>query len=302
MNIYISISERGVLVLQVKQEFKDLIPPLAPDERFELEESLLKYGCRDAIVSWNDFVIDGHNRYEICSQYGIDFRVEDMSFDFDNEDEVKQWIIRNQFARRNIDKYQRSVLALQLKDLIAGKAKENISIAVSESNKNRSNPSSANLPNLEIKPIDTREEIAKIAGVSGRTIDKVETIEKEAPEPVRQAARNNVISINKAHEITKAVKELPEDQRADEATRLMNDRTRERNKEIDRRHSLAQGFAKFVEGAGAFVASEEKLLCYLEFSPKEVVDDLVENCDLGIATLQSIKAMYSNLKKPRAVK
>lgn len=301
-------------MLSVKQEFRDLIPPLSGDERRDLEESIILYGCRDAIVVWRGFIIDGHNRFEICERNGILFQTLDMTEDFETEDEVKQWIIRNQFARRNIDKYQRSVLALQLKEMIAGRAKENQiasggdrksetakSVLMNSSKPLKDSPVQMS-PQIQSERVNTRAEIAKLAGVSEQTIDRVEAIETEAPELIKQAARDNVVSINKAYEITKAVQDLPKEEQIDEATRLMNERTRAADREIDRRHNLAKSFAHAVEGIGSYRVREEDLQCYLEYSPQMVIDDLVRNCDRGIANLQEIKAMYTSLRRPRAVK
>jgi phage N-6-adenine-methyltransferase len=52
-------------------------------------------------------------------------------------------------------------------------------------------------------PIETRQELAKVAGVSHDTIAKVERIEKEAPEPIVQASRRGDISVNAAYQVTK---------------------------------------------------------------------------------------------------
>jgi hypothetical protein len=38
---------------------------------------------------------------------------------------VKEWMILNQFGRRNLSNYQRSVLALELEEVFTKKAKEN---------------------------------------------------------------------------------------------------------------------------------------------------------------------------------
>ena len=46
--------------------------------------------------------------------------------------------------------------------------------------------------------IDTKKELAKVAGVSHDTIAKVETIEHKAPEPVIMASRKGDISVNSA--------------------------------------------------------------------------------------------------------
>ena len=36
---------------------------------------------RDAIVSWNSTIIDGHNRYEICKKHNIEFQTFEKKFE-----------------------------------------------------------------------------------------------------------------------------------------------------------------------------------------------------------------------------
>ena len=50
----------------------------------------------------------------------------------------------------------------------------------------------------EQKPIDTRQEIAKAAGVSHDTIAKVEKIEQQAAPEIKAALKSGDLSINQA--------------------------------------------------------------------------------------------------------
>ena len=86
--------------LQINPEFQNLIPPLTEDEYQTLENSIIEEGCRDALVIWNDTIIDGHNRYEICQKNNMEFQT--IAYDFDSEKDVKVWIIDNQKGRRNL--------------------------------------------------------------------------------------------------------------------------------------------------------------------------------------------------------
>ena len=79
--------------MKIDAEFQSLIPPLTYEEKKMLEESILSEGCRDAIVVWNDTIIDGHNRYEICTKYNIPF--ETVNRDFDSRNDAIEWIIKN---------------------------------------------------------------------------------------------------------------------------------------------------------------------------------------------------------------
>ena len=64
----------------IDKEFKNLIPPLRNEEYTNLEESLLSEGCREPITLWNDTIVDGHNRYEICTRLNIPFRIVHKGF------------------------------------------------------------------------------------------------------------------------------------------------------------------------------------------------------------------------------
>lgn len=178
--------------MQIKKEFKDLIPPLSQEEFKQLEENCLKEGIRDAIVTWQGFIIDGHNRYEIAQRHGLEYKTIEKAFETEND--VIEWMIRNQFGRRNLNNYQRSILALQLEDVFRIKAKEKEHIRKTTMQNS-----------AESKEISTRKELAKIADVSHDTIMRVKAIEAKAPEEVKEKLRTGDISINQAFtEIKKA--------------------------------------------------------------------------------------------------
>lgn len=177
--------------ITIDKEFKSLIPPLTADEYAGLEESILNEGCRDALVVWNGLLVDGHNRYEICTKHNTPYST--VERDFTDRNEAIEWIIKNQFGRRNLPLYERARLALRLKPIIAERAKEN----------QRGGQGGVLLSqkSVEAKPVDTQKEIAKAAGVSHDTIAKVERIEKQAPKPVINASRSGAISINTAYQV-----------------------------------------------------------------------------------------------------
>jgi len=169
--------------MKIDQEFKSLIPLLQLDEYNLLEESIKNEGCRDPLLVWQDVLIDGHNRYDICMANKISFGTKELRFKDKNE--VKIWIIKNQFGRRNLSNYDRSLLALQLEDLFKSKAKENLSLAGQ---------------GLQISAkVNTREELAQTANVSHDTISRVQTIEQKATPEVKEKLRKQKISINKAY-------------------------------------------------------------------------------------------------------
>jgi len=90
----------------IDEEFECLLPALDKETYARLEGNLLLHGCRDAIVLWNGIIIDGHNRYVICTKNGIPFNTIDM--EFGNRDEALIWIINTQVSRRNLTPIQMS--------------------------------------------------------------------------------------------------------------------------------------------------------------------------------------------------
>jgi len=173
-------------MIQVKDEFKKLIPPLSIDEHTQLTLNICKEGIREPLILWNNYIIDGHNRFEIAKQFNLEYKT--ISKDFESEDEAKEWMILNQFGRRNLSAYQRSVLALELEDVFSIKAKENQGLRTDIS---------AKLP--KSKPIDTRKELSKVAQVGERTLGMVKKIQEKAPQEIKTKLSTGEISINAAY-------------------------------------------------------------------------------------------------------
>jgi phage N-6-adenine-methyltransferase len=187
--------------LRTDPEFKSLIPPLSPEEYSDLEGLLLDEGCKVAITVWNGVIAEGHNRYEICTKHGISFQIDHERLTNKNRDDVKLWIIKNQFGRRNLSDYQRAQLALQSKYLIAARAKENLKTAEPGVR------GGSGCQNSD-KAIDTKKELATLAGVSHDTINKVEKIEKAASPELKDLVKNGEISINAAATVIKVQEKI----------------------------------------------------------------------------------------------
>lgn len=179
----------------VNKELRDIIPPLSEEEFEQLEKNVVAEGIRDPLVVWrqpdgHDMLIDGHNRFFISTHHaGIPFKTVNM--DFADMDEAKRWIILNQFGRRNLSAYDRSVLALKLKPIIAEKAKEN-----------QANHTEQGYQKSD-KPVTTVKELAKVAGVSHDTIHKVETIQNSGDQKLINDVRSGETTINRAYQAIK---------------------------------------------------------------------------------------------------
>ena len=174
--------------MKIKEEFKNLIPALSVEEFKQLEENCLAEGIRDAIITWHGYIIDGHNRYEIATNHKLKY--ESIEKSFDSEDDVKEWMIHNQFGRRNLSNYQRSVLALELESVFSARAKE------------KQKEAGGAVRQISDKAvIDTKKEVAKVANVSHDTIAKVKVIQATATPEVKAKLNAGTMSINEAYKI-----------------------------------------------------------------------------------------------------
>ncbi len=99
------------LILEVDPEFRDLIPPPSPAELATLEASIIAAGRANVpIDTWRGVIVDGHNRYAICTAAGLPFETREV--EFASRDEAKAWIFENQIGRRNLTPDQVVMLAV----------------------------------------------------------------------------------------------------------------------------------------------------------------------------------------------
>lgn len=110
----------------VLDQLQNLIPPPTDDELAQLEQNIRKHGVKDPLTIWETtlaiaglhsagatdaavyVLVDGHNRYRLCQQYGLDYRINLVQFG--SLAEVKDYMIEYQLGRRNLTTEQTSYL------------------------------------------------------------------------------------------------------------------------------------------------------------------------------------------------
>ena len=98
--------------LLIDPEFLGLIPPMQRKEYIQLEMNIREDGCRDPIVVWEQTIVDGHNRYQICHKNKIPFKI--VHKEFESREDAKAWICANQLGRRNITpEYRKYLIGMQ---------------------------------------------------------------------------------------------------------------------------------------------------------------------------------------------
>ncbi len=181
----------------VNEELKAYIEPLTPDEHDALERSILTEGCRDALVLWGDVLVDGHNRYGICQKHGLPFQTV-QNPRFQSMEDVHLWMIDQHLGRRSVSDFQRGVLALRKREIMAErKARAATATETAEATPAADVPAAAAaLPAPD--PLSSREAIAKAARLSSSQVVMIEKIQKQAAPELVAAVKSGTISINAA--------------------------------------------------------------------------------------------------------
>jgi site-specific DNA-methyltransferase (adenine-specific) len=193
--------------MKILQELESLIPPLSNEEFKQLERNILEEGIREPLITWNGILIDGHNRYRIAQEHDMNY--ETLEKEFENINRVKEWMIHNQFGRRNLSNYQRSVLALHLDSVFKERAKEKMKLSEGKGIQKSED--------LKEPEFIVMKEIGKVANVSHDTIAKVKKIEANATPEVKAKLNTGTMSINEAY------KEIKKEEKIEETRKEKNE-------------------------------------------------------------------------------
>ncbi len=173
----------------ILEELQSLIPPLLEDEFKQLENNILEHGCQSPLQLWQVnkktlnlpytqedelayVLIDGHNRFNICSNHNLPFEIYQLSFN--SLKDAKDYMINLQLGRRNLNPTQIAYFrGLRYNNEKADKT-ENLSkgqnVLSEESNKIIADNSSKgqNVPS----GISTAERLAEEYKVNAKTIKR----------------------------------------------------------------------------------------------------------------------------------
>ena len=189
-------------MLEIKEEFKKLIPALTAEEFKQLEANCLEEGIREKIITWNGVIIDGHNRYEIATRWNLDYQTESKRFE--TSDDVKIWMIDNQEGRRNLTDGWKYKLKNTKKEILIKKGKEK---QLKTLKQGLDSPVLSTIDKTETH--NTRQIIADELGWSTGKTAMADIVFKKATPELEEKVLNNEVTINQAYqEIKKEEKKV----------------------------------------------------------------------------------------------
>jgi len=193
--------------LNINPVFRDLIQSLTADEFKQLEDNVLAEGIRDAIVVWNDTIVDGHNRYQLAQKHSLQFDLHEV--DFNSQDEAVLWIIDNQLGRRNLTDFVKLELQQKRADVLYEQGRNVMSVGAI--NRGFAGNQHTKVDGLSIidKPSrtepahNTQKEIADSLNWSTGKVAQGQYVIKHAPEEVKEKLRAGELSMNEAYKAIK---------------------------------------------------------------------------------------------------
>ena len=193
---------KELIKLKIDPELKDLLPPLTEEEFKQLEKNIITNGYDDnfPIITWNDFIVDGHNRYEICLKHGIEFIHRYISYA--TKEEVMSWMIDTQMGRRNLTPIQRIAVAERYRSKIQKIANDNKIVAGNIYGIGKEKLLSERTEPI-LNPVNTRKEVAKVANVGSGTLARYDVVMKSDDEEIKQKMLKEEIPITAAYDLLK---------------------------------------------------------------------------------------------------
>lgn len=267
--------------LKIDPELRDLLPPLTDEEYKQLEKNITENGFDKnfPIMEWHGYIVDGHNRYDICKKHDItDYVVGTLAYE--TKEEVMEWMLDIQLGRRNLSPIQRIAIAEKYRSIYEKQARENQLSGLKQ------NQNETVLPNsVKRESIDTTKKLAEVANVGKETYRMGKKILDSDNEEVKEKVLSGEMSINagynKIKETTKqkeninnehattplssTQKEMQKPKISEEVKQICEDLKTERSKEyldsiwdykIDIIECMNAGFDRFYDG---FVSTLEDM-------------------------------------------
>lgn len=271
----------------IDKEFESLIPPLSAEEFQQLEENCVKEGIRDALITWNGILIDGHNRFKIAAKHGLHWNEKRM--EFADRDAVIAWICNNQLGRRNLHVLDREALMAKKREALERQAKQR-----------QGTRTDLNIREKFPRSERPRDIIGKELGVSGRQVDKLHEINEKATPQTKQLVREGKLSINQAynsvHEkrpdpVKQARKEREEfkEKKQESVVSFKDVQINKINQDIIEK-DLYQKMLKLIGDIEAFgmLTKKSELQTMLNAQTREERERIRKKCTMCIMILQNI--------------
>lgn len=193
--------------LKINLRFEKFSPKKKPDEIEELKNSLKKKGyVGSPILTWHGFIVDGHNRYKMCQELGIEIdlekNVEELELgDFAEEIDAMDWMLTHQLSSKNLSPGEKLAMMDEFKEEVRiENEKKRLSTLKQNQTANRSLQLEASDENNRDRSLNTDRQTAQKAGVGVGTVARYNKVMNSNEEDLKEKVKTGQVTVNKAYE------------------------------------------------------------------------------------------------------
>lgn len=193
--------------LKINPRFEKFSPKKKLDEIEELKNSLKKKGyVGSPILTWHGFIVDGHNRYKMCKELGIEIdlekNVEELELgDFAEEIDAMDWMLTHQLSSKNLSPGEKLAMMDEFKEEVRlENEKKRLSTLKQNQTSNRSLQLEASDENNRNRSLNTDRQTAQKAGVGVGTVARYNKVMNSNDEELKEKVKTGQVTVNKAYE------------------------------------------------------------------------------------------------------
>jgi ParB-like chromosome segregation protein Spo0J len=166
-----------------------LFPMMSDNELNELAADIADHGQHHAIITWNELIVDGRNRWRACEIAGVEPETRERSFADDGE--VARYVLSENVHRRHLSIADKMRLVPQVLGMYEA-------AAASRMKAGKKDPS-ANLQQGH----RAADDVARDLGVSPRTVQNRIAVEKRGVPELGGMVDRGEVSVSAAAEVAK---------------------------------------------------------------------------------------------------
>jgi len=178
------------LELMIDAELRSLIAPLTGQEFELLKSQILEQGCLQPLCVWKAdngqrILLDGHNRYQICTEYNL--RYNTVNVRLASRQHAKLWILQHQAGRRNLSDDQRAVVWNEIRQ-----QRSKIASEEGAAKARAAKADSGKITESKRPKRDTRAEVAREANLSESKLRRAQQLKRYQPELYEKILRGEL--------------------------------------------------------------------------------------------------------------
>lgn len=194
--------------LKINPRFEKFSPKKKQDEIDELRKSLREKGYVGApILTWHGYIVDGHNRYNMCKELGVEIDLEKNVEEIDlgnNADEIDamDWMLTHQLSSKNLSAGEKLAMTEEFKKEVTLENEKKRKETEGRPLKKNCTPIGVQFPD-DTRPRSetwTDAQTAKKAGVGVGTVARYNRVMNSNDESLKEKVNSGELTVNKAYE------------------------------------------------------------------------------------------------------